>query len=108
MGTNAGLVQLWEVAAGQQRLQWSAHRKRGDYAHIPAVAFSANGQLLVTGGWDTDVRLWHAATGKEVGHLRGHQGAVTAVALSGDGKALLSGSADTTLLTWDVSSRTRP
>jgi RNA polymerase sigma factor (sigma-70 family) len=78
---------------------------------IGAAAFSPDGKLLATGGWDHMVRLWDAATGKPVAALRGHTQSITAVAFSPDGKTLLSSGGDfishrggETKL-WDVATR---
>ena len=53
----------------------------------------------------TTLKLWDAATGTAVPHLRGALRApVTSVAFSPDGTRLVSGSDDKTVKHWDVSS----
>jgi HEAT repeat protein len=42
-------------------------------------------------------------TGKEVLHLKGHEGPITALAFSGDGRRLVTVSHDTSGLVWDTS-----
>jgi WD40 repeat protein len=69
---------------------------------VNAVAFTADGKTLATGGADNAVRLWDVATGKERATLRGHREAVTSVAIAPDGKTLFSGSGDKTIKVWDV------
>ena len=60
---------------------------------MSSVAFSPDGQRIVSGSADTTVRLWDAATGQPIGDpLTGHTDAVDSVAFSPDGKRIVSGS----------------
>src|SRR5439155_18790018 len=47
------------------------------------------------------IRIWEAATGKELSPTIGHQGAVSSVALTSDGKLLASASQDGTIRIWN-------
>jgi WD40 repeat protein len=49
------------------------------------------------------VRVWDAASGKELLVLRGHEGSVTAAAFSPDGARIVSGG-DPTVRVWDAAS----
>jgi RNA polymerase sigma factor (sigma-70 family) len=69
---------------------------------VYAVAYSPDGSLLASGARDCGIRLWDAATHKELRHLQGHQNGIMAIAFSGDGKRLISASEDRTLRLWDV------
>src|SRR5262245_19944491 len=51
---------------------------------------SPDGQRLAAGGSDHMVRVWDAATGKELLALKGHTKEVTSVVFSADGKRLAS------------------
>jgi WD40 repeat protein len=78
-------VRLWDAATGQPIRRFLGHT-RG----VRSVAFSRDGKLAVSGGWDQSVRLWEVDTGKELRRFAGHTSAVFCVAFSPDGKQILS------------------
>jgi WD40 repeat protein len=63
-----------------------------------AVAFSADGKWLATGGTDGIVRVFEGTTPKT--ELKGHSDWITSLAFSPDGKLLASASADKTARVW--------
>jgi WD40 repeat protein len=67
-----------------------------------SMALSPDGRLVLTGGNDKMIKLWDAATGRELRSFTGHRGTVDAVAFSPDSRFALSGSDDDTLRLWDV------
>ena len=69
---------------------------------VYAIAWSPDGKTLATAGFDNTVRLWDAATRKEIKKFEGHTKLVLAVAIAPDGKHILSGSQDNTAKIWDV------
>lgn len=74
----------------------------GHSGSVHAVAFSADGKVLASGGGDSMVKLWDLATGHELRTLAGHSGEVFSLAFSRDGQILASGSLDQTVKLWDL------
>jgi WD40 repeat protein len=66
------------------------------------VALTGDGHLVASGADDETVRLWDAATGKQLAAFQQAGGRVNAVAFSPDGALLASGSRDGPIRLWDV------
>ena len=62
---------------------------------VRSVAFSPDGKYVVSGSDDNTMRVWEAASGKEIARMT-HDNNVTSVAFSPDGKYVVSGSDDDT------------
>ncbi|MGA7740629.1 MAG: hypothetical protein WBP56_12235 [Polyangia bacterium] len=71
-------------------------------ASVNSVAWSPDGSLLASASLDHTVRLWDAATGKEMRRFNGHSELVHSVAWSPDGNLLASASLDHTVRLWDA------
>lgn len=64
--------------------------------NVEAVAFSANGAYMLTGGSDKTVRLWDK-NAQEIQSYTGHQNSISEVTFSPDGKFILSASDNETM-----------
>jgi WD40 repeat protein/beta-lactamase regulating signal transducer with metallopeptidase domain len=87
-------------SAGPPQAPRSAFRT-GQPVH--AVALSPDGRLVATGGPDGLIRLWDAATTRELATLPGHPGGVSALVFAAGGR-LVSAGADERVRVWDLAS----
>jgi WD40 repeat protein/serine/threonine protein kinase len=69
---------------------------------VLSVAFSPDGQRIASGGQDGVVKVWDAATGREVHSFRAHQDHANGLAFSPDGRRLATASWDGTVKIWDA------
>jgi WD40 repeat protein len=94
---NGNDVKLWDVEAGHE-----VRTLHGHTMAIECLAFSADGQRLVSGSRDETVRVWDVNTGYEILTLHGQAGEVRSVAFAHDGWRILSAHRDGTIKIWDA------
>lgn len=103
----AGEVRLYPVPIGGLPQDKPQHVLAAHRDLIYDVAFSPDGKLLATAGYDRLIKLWDIATGQEVRTLKDHSDTIYALTFSPDGKLLASAAADRAVKVWDVASGTR-
>jgi WD40 repeat protein len=99
-GDQRGLVQIWDVATGQER-----RTLRGHKMEVLGLAWSPDGQLIVTGGMEPLIAAWRPDDGTTTFTLAGHRHKVSSLAFSPDGRRLASGSFDDKVIIWDLAGR---
>ena len=100
-GTENTIV-IWEMVREMGRVG-DELKLKGHTGKVISVAFSRDGKRLASGSLDKTIRIWDAATGKELLKLNGDSLAVTSVAFSPEGDLLVSGGGDRTIKFWDTS-----
>jgi serine/threonine protein kinase/WD40 repeat protein len=75
--------------------------------YIIAVALSPDRTMVASaaGFAESSIRLWDAASGRELARLDGHVGYVHDLRFVADGKTLISASSDQTIRLWDIETR---
>jgi len=75
---------------------------------IISVAFTRDGNYVVSGSIDKTVRIWDVKAGTQAGEpLRGHSDWTRSVAFSPDGGRVVSGADDGTVRIWDAKAGTQ-
>ncbi len=74
---------------------------------IQALAFSPDGKILASCGYDRLIKLWDVIAKKELRVLKDHSDSVYSIAFSPDGKLLASAAADRAVKVWDVATGRR-
>jgi WD40 repeat protein len=90
-------VKLYDLERGRERLLLKGHAGK-----VSAVAFSPDGQTLMTGSWDETVRLWDVTTGRERANFKWGVGRVYCVAYAPDGLRLAAGGDLGSVIVWDA------
>jgi WD40 repeat protein len=90
-------IHVWDTATGTQRMTINGHSDM-----VTALAFSRDGQFLVSGSEDKTIMVWNFTAGAQQPDyvLKGHHRMVSSVAFSPDAKLVVSTSDDGTMRVW--------
>ncbi len=88
------------------------HQLTGYFSEAYSVAFSNNGQWLVSGHGDIThvddaVKVWRLSDGNLIHNLLGHSHWVYSIALTADAETIISGSLDGTVQWWQLITGTK-
>jgi guanine nucleotide-binding protein subunit beta-2-like 1 protein len=77
-------------------------RLKGHSHFVQDVAMSHDGQYVLSGSWDGELRLWDLQKGTTHQRFTGHTGDVLSVAFSADNRQIISGSRDRKIHLWNT------
>lgn len=95
--SNLGQLLVWEWQSEQYVMKQQGHSNE-----MNCVAYSPDGQYIVTGGDDAKVKVWNVNNGFCFITFSEHTSAVTAIEFSANKKFLVSASLDGTVRAYDL------
>jgi WD40 repeat protein len=98
VGSGKQNVILWEATTGNLLKTLESFTDSRTWA----AKFSPCGQILITGGTDTTIKVWNVDTGERLKTLSGHLDRIRALAFPPNGGIIASGSSDATIKLWDI------
>ncbi len=95
-GLSNGTIKLWQWGTYAQLHTIQAHSDT-----IGSIAFSSDGQTLVSAGWDKSIKFWNVKTGELQGAISENLGKrVYRMALSADDRTLVTYDNQKTIKVW--------
>ena len=91
-------IYVWNLQTGRLTQKLAGHGQI-----VTDLAFSADGQVLASSGYNQVVKTWNWMEADVLCTLSDEAGAVFSVAFAKEGKALITGSEDGTVRAWDLS-----
>ena len=95
-----GKIKVWKVDSGQILRNFDRAHSRG----ITSVAFSPDGNHILSASTDATLRIHGLKSGRIIRDLRGHAGCVNTACFLADGARVLSASSDGTVRLWNAKS----
>jgi WD40 repeat protein len=104
-------IKIWDVAKIPDFSEKSGicqqsgictHTLTGHQQPVSSIAFSPDGQQLVSSSFDKTIKLWDINNGKCLKTLLGHNSRIWTVAFHPNGQQLASGSDDNNTKIWDL------
>lgn len=100
VGCSNGKMKIYNIPSGALAYDINAHP-----SWVTTVAYSPNGNYIVTGGNDDKVKIWSNA-GTLLHTCTGHTGDITSVKVTPDNNFVISSSKDDKIKIWNISNGT--
>ncbi|MEL7038147.1 MAG: WD40 repeat domain-containing protein [Cyanobacteria bacterium J06592_8] len=92
-----------QIKTKQNPQNWSAVLTLTGHSDVVnVIAVSPDGQFIVSGGWDNNIKIWSVETGQLLRTCIGHSNSITALTITPDAQQIVSGSVDSTVKVWSV------
>jgi WD40 repeat protein len=98
-GRNDPRIEIWDLQAERRIRHWKTYQNR-----VLALAFTPDGNTLVSSGDGGAIELWDVAEGRLLHRFLEHKSNVLSLAISPDGRNLVSGGLDGIRL-WNLRDR---
>jgi WD40 repeat protein len=92
-------IRVWDTATGTCVQTLTEHT-----GIVRSIAYTADGQMLVSGSGDRMIKLWDVSTQKSLRSIEGHTNQIHSVAVSPKHPILASGDEDGLIKLWDIRS----
>ncbi|MBN1409577.1 MAG: caspase family protein [Spirochaetales bacterium] len=87
---------------GNENREAVLYVQQGATDSIFAAHFSGDGKYLLTGGYDTVMKLWNFELGREMRTFSGHKGSIFDMYFTLDGKYAISAGSDKQIIIWHI------
>ncbi len=69
-------------------------------SRVMSLAFSPDGKLLATGGFNRTIKLWEITTGREIATIQAHAAQINTMAIAYNSQTFVSSSSDRSIKLW--------
>ncbi len=97
-----GCSKLGQLLVWEWQSETYVLKQQGHFNNMACLAYSPDGQHIVTGGEDGKVKVWSASSGFSFVTFDEHASSVTGVTFAPNGKVVLSASLDGTVRAFDM------
>ncbi len=102
-GTQLGDVSVWDIESGERLRTLGTDDNSASHTQtVNSIAYSPDGQQIITGGDDQLVIVWNAVTGAPVNVFDNHGAGVNALAFAPNGSTAISGDTDGNVYWWSI------
>jgi len=105
-GGHDKVIRVFDILSRTLKMECRGHTHL--ISSIVTLSFETGKLVIVSGSWDSSIRMWSAGTGKQLAMLKGHTNRVRSMSLllSSSGRpTLASGGDDLCVIIWDLHTR---